>query len=177
MANPKVIPSLPFYYQDDTTSYTNVYDSDFDSCHSSGPDTVFQYTPIQDVVFFSYMLVLCTNLYILECPAHVLSYNQQQMSKLPVFLIKLLKYYFQAVNVSLCGANTDFDTLLSVYEKTGQTVRQIACNDDGCNAQSMLPRISLQKGRIYVIVGDSSLSYIFQCIYNETPLIPALNIK
>ncbi|KAH7426209.1 hypothetical protein KP509_11G090200 [Ceratopteris richardii] len=42
--NPKIIPSLPFAYYDDTTKYTNVYDKSFDGCHSSGPDVVFQYT-------------------------------------------------------------------------------------------------------------------------------------
>ncbi|MCO5582600.1 hypothetical protein L7F22_036498 [Adiantum nelumboides] len=112
--NPKVIPSLPFAYYDDTTRYANIYDTKFDTCHSSGPDVVFQYTAVTDMV----------------------------------------------VNVSLCYANTQFDSMLAVYEKKVQIGKQsaslvkIACNDDYCKAASALSMISLVKGRIYIFMID-----------------------
>ena len=52
--NPKIIPSLPFFYYDDSSKYLNIYDTDFDDCHSSGPDVVFQYTPSVDMVHFNH---------------------------------------------------------------------------------------------------------------------------
>ena len=52
--NPKIIPSLPFFYYDDSSKYMNIYDTDFDDCHSSGPDVVFQYTPSIDMVHFNH---------------------------------------------------------------------------------------------------------------------------
>ncbi|KAJ7552075.1 hypothetical protein O6H91_06G040800 [Diphasiastrum complanatum] len=110
---PKVIPSLPFYYVEDSNLYENVYDSSFDKCHSSGPDVVFQYTAPSDMI----------------------------------------------ISASLCGDDSQFDTMLSIYEKrvlsSGATVlNQVACNDDYCNIQSSLSNVSLLKGHVYVFMVD-----------------------
>ncbi|KAH7301967.1 hypothetical protein KP509_23G050600 [Ceratopteris richardii] len=112
--NPKIIPSLPFVYYDDTTKYANIYDVDFDKCHSSGPDVVFQYTATANMV----------------------------------------------VNVSLCSPNTQFDSMLAVYEKKVQKRNQTAalvktaCNDDYCQAVSALSMITLLKGHVYIFMVD-----------------------
>ncbi|CAI5471174.1 unnamed protein product, partial [Closterium sp. Yama58-4] len=47
---PKVVPALPFYYEDDSTHYRDLYNAKLDSCHDTGPDVVFQYTPPQNMV-------------------------------------------------------------------------------------------------------------------------------
>jgi len=50
LSKPKVIPRLPFYYEDDTTLYADSYGPKYDSCHDSGKDVVFQYKPAHDMV-------------------------------------------------------------------------------------------------------------------------------
>ncbi|CAI5934011.1 unnamed protein product [Closterium sp. NIES-64] len=47
---PKVVPALPFYYEDDSTHYRDLYNAKLDKCHDTGPDVVFQYTPPQNMV-------------------------------------------------------------------------------------------------------------------------------
>lgn len=49
--NPKIIPSLPFYYLEDTSTYQNGFNNKSNpDCSGSGPDVVFQYTATADMV-------------------------------------------------------------------------------------------------------------------------------
>ncbi|CAM6098029.1 unnamed protein product [Calypogeia fissa] len=112
--NPKIIPSLPFYYVDDTSTYLDDINNKSNlNCSGSGPDVVFQYTATTDMV----------------------------------------------VNVSLCGVNTQFDTILTLYEKMTIsnkrcTLRYLECNDDFCDLQSFLMNVALQRGHTYILVID-----------------------
>lgn len=62
----------------------------------------------------------------------------------------------QNVTTSLNGTNTNFDTLLSLYEKTiqGTTSKatMLACNDDGWNQISILTSTPLKANHTYVFV-------------------------
>lgn len=65
----------------------------------------------------------------------------------------------QIVNVTLCGQTTQFDTMLSIYEKLPlvrgvQNLLKVACNDDFCMSASGLSMIPLLKGRVYLFVSS-----------------------
>ncbi|OAE28250.1 hypothetical protein AXG93_4492s1410 [Marchantia polymorpha subsp. ruderalis] len=103
---PKVIPSLPFYYIDDSSQYQDIYNESFDArCHSNGPDLLFQYTPSANTF----------------------------------------------INISLCGATTQFDSLLSVYEYKKlekKNLSLVAWNDDYCGSKSMLINVPMVAGHM-----------------------------
>ncbi|BBN05436.1 hypothetical protein MPTK1_3g13090 [Marchantia polymorpha subsp. ruderalis] len=109
---PKVIPSLPFYYIDDSSQYQDIYNESFDArCHSNGPDLLFQYTPSANTF----------------------------------------------INISLCGATTQFDSLLSVYEYKKlekKNLSLVAWNDDYCGSKSMLINVPMVAGHVYIIMID-----------------------
>ncbi|CAI5975924.1 unnamed protein product, partial [Closterium sp. NIES-65] len=89
---PKVVPALPFYYEDDSTHYRDLYNAKLDKCHDTGPDVVFQYTPPQNMVL-SHMVS--------EVLSHMVSEVLSHM----------------VVSVDLCSL-TEFDSVLSAYERT-----------------------------------------------------------
>jgi len=71
------------------------------------------------------------------------------------------------VTVSLNSTDTDFDTMLSAYQKTTQgsvsKLTMIGCSDDAWNQVSILPSLSLKANTTYIFV-NSTTRLIF--LYN-----------
>lgn len=77
----------------------------------------------------------------------------------------------QNVSVSLCGADTNFDTILSVYEKTGEgtslKLTLLACNDDSCGVQSAIPSVALKKNHTIVFVSSDPFIVLLALLYRS----------
>lgn len=70
------------------------------------------------------------------------------------------------MTVSLNGTNTEFDTILSAYQKTIQggvsKLTIIGCNDDAWNDISMLTSLSLKANQTYIFVSFTTSKLILQ---------------